>query len=179
MDVADALFRVLLQAALQEHEQRRREAAGMRVQSGSARTTAASVSVTSSPANARVPVSISNSTRRTPRCRRACRRPCRAPARAPCRPPCRGSCPSASCARRRERRRVRQRARRRARRAGRVHRLREAEVEHLHRAVGADLDVRGLQIAMDDALLVRGLERLGDLLARSAARRRAGSGRAR
>ena len=29
--------------------------------------------------------------------------------------------------------------------------LREAEVEHLHLAVGGDLDVRGLQIAMDDA----------------------------
>ena len=49
-------------------------------------------------------------------------------------------------------------------RAGRVHRFRQPEVEHLHRAVGADLDVRGLQIAMDDALLVRGFERLGDLL---------------
>ena len=45
-----------------------------------------------------------------------------------------------------------------------LHRLREAEVEHLHRAVGAHLDVRGLQIAMDDPLLVRGFERLGDLL---------------
>ena len=28
---------------------------------------------------------------------------------------------------------------------------------------GADLDVGGLQVAVDDALLVRGLERLGDL----------------
>ena len=43
-------------------------------------------------------------------------------------------------------------------------RLRQAEVQHLHDAVGAHLDVRGLQIAMDDALLVRGFERLGDLL---------------
>ena len=42
-------------------------------------------------------------------------------------------------------------------------RLRQTEVEHLHGAVGADLDVGGLQIAMDDALLVRGFERLGDL----------------
>ena len=50
-----------------------------------------------------------------------------------------------------------------ARRAGRVHRLRQTEVEHLHRAVGADFDVRGLEIAMDDALLVRGFERVGDL----------------
>ena len=42
--------------------------------------------------------------------------------------------------------------------------LRQPEVQHLHRAIGFDLDVGGLQIAMDDALLVRGLERLGDLL---------------
>ena len=42
-------------------------------------------------------------------------------------------------------------------------RLGETEVEHLHRAVGADLDVRRLEIAMDDALLVRRLERVGDL----------------
>ena len=41
--------------------------------------------------------------------------------------------------------------------------LRQTEVEHLDRAVGRDLDVRGLQVAMDDALLVRGFEGLGDL----------------
>ena len=39
----------------------------------------------------------------------------------------------------------------------------QTEVEHFHRAVGAHLDVRGLQIAVDDALLVRGFERVGDL----------------
>ena len=49
-------------------------------------------------------------------------------------------------------------------RTGRVHRFRETEVEHLHRAVRAHLDVRRFQIAMDDALLVRGFERFGDLL---------------
>ena len=43
-------------------------------------------------------------------------------------------------------------------------RLRQAEVQHLHRAVRPDLDVGGLQVAVDDALLVRGFERLGDLL---------------
>ena len=42
-------------------------------------------------------------------------------------------------------------------------RLREPEVQHLHGPVRAQLDVRGLQIAVDDALLVRGLERFGDL----------------
>ena len=44
-----------------------------------------------------------------------------------------------------------------------VHRLRQAEVEHLHRAVRPDLDVRGLQVPVDDAVLVRCLECLGDL----------------
>ena len=97
--------------------------------------------------------------RRTPRCRCACRPVCRAPARATCRPPCRGSSPIcviagdvivgefATL----------------ADVAGRFQRLRQAEVEHLHRAVGAHLDVRRLQVAVDDALLVRGLERVGDL----------------
>ena len=42
-------------------------------------------------------------------------------------------------------------------------RFREAEVEHLDRAVAPHLHVRRLQVAMDDALLVRGLERVGDL----------------
>ena len=41
--------------------------------------------------------------------------------------------------------------------------FRQAEVEHLDGAVGADLDVARLEIAMDDALLVRGVERVGDL----------------
>ena len=41
--------------------------------------------------------------------------------------------------------------------------LGEAEVEHLDRAVRRDLDVRRLEVAVDDALLVRRLERLGDL----------------
>ena len=41
--------------------------------------------------------------------------------------------------------------------------LRESEVEHLYRAVAANFDVGGLQIAMDDAGIVRGLERIDDL----------------
>ena len=45
----------------------------------------------------------------------------------------------------------------------RTHRLRQSEIEHLHRAVAADLDVGRFQIAMDDALLVRRFERFGDL----------------
>ena len=67
----------------------------------------------------------------------------------------------------------------RATRADRLHRLRQAEVQHLHRAVGAHLDVGGLEIAVDDPLLVRRLERLGDLLRDRAAPRRSGSARAR
>ena len=47
--------------------------------------------------------------------------------------------------------------------AGRLHGFGETEVQDLHGTVRPDLDVRGLQIAMDDAVLVRGLKRLGDL----------------
>ena len=43
------------------------------------------------------------------------------------------------------------------------HRFRHPEVEHFHRAGGRDLDIGGLQIAMNDAFLVRGFQRLGDL----------------
>ena len=50
-----------------------------------------------------------------------------------------------------------------ARRRGGVERLRQAEVQHLHHAVWPHFDVRGLEIAVDDALLVRRFERLGDL----------------
>ena len=42
-------------------------------------------------------------------------------------------------------------------------RLRESEVQYLDRAVRTHLDVGRLQIAVDDALLMRGFERLGDL----------------
>ena len=48
-------------------------------------------------------------------------------------------------------------------RALRRHRLGQTEVEHFDRAVVTQLDIRGLEIAVDDAVLVRGLERLGDL----------------
>ena len=48
--------------------------------------------------------------------------------------------------------------------ARRLNRLRQAEVQHLHRTVATQLDVRGLQVAMDDALLVRRFQRVGHLL---------------
>ena len=41
---------------------------------------------------------------------------------------------------------------------------RQPEVQHLHGAVLADLDVRGLQIPMDDTGLVGRFEGFGDLL---------------
>ena len=44
-----------------------------------------------------------------------------------------------------------------------VQRLGEPEIEQLDFAVGRDLDVGRLEIAMDDAFLVRRLERVGDL----------------
>ena len=61
------------------------------------------------------------------------------------------------------RRRDRRRLRDIRRAADRLHGFGETEVQDLHGAVGPDLDVRGLQIAMDDPLLVRRFERLGDL----------------
>ncbi len=50
-----------------------------------------------------------------------------------------------------------------ARRGSGGERFGETEIQHLHRAVRAHLDVGGLQIAMDDPLLVRGFERFGNL----------------
>src|SRR5262249_40918711 len=44
-----------------------------------------------------------------------------------------------------------------------VREFREAEVQNFHGAVVPDLDVRGLQIAMDDSLFVRGFEGVSDL----------------
>ncbi len=44
------------------------------------------------------------------------------------------------------------------------HRLRQTEVEHLHRAVRLQRDVGGLQVTMDDTSFVRGLESISDLV---------------
>ena len=41
--------------------------------------------------------------------------------------------------------------------------FREAEIENFDDAVRCDFDVRGLQVAMDDAALVRGVQGIGDL----------------
>ena len=60
-----------------------------------------------------------------------------------------------------------------------VEHLRQTKVEHFDRAVLAHSDVRGFQISMNDPLLVRRFERLGDLPRDRQARRPAESGRAR
>ena len=95
--------------------------------------------------------------RRRRRCRCARRRACRAPARATCS----RACPA------------RRRARCRAVSVGRLVRgggralglrqLRQAEVEDLDAAVGGDEEVLGLQVAVDDPLVVRRGEALRDL----------------
>jgi len=46
----------------------------------------------------------------------------------------------------------------------RLERLRQPEVQHLHRAIASHLDVGGLQVAMNDAVLVRRFQRVHDLL---------------
>jgi hypothetical protein len=46
----------------------------------------------------------------------------------------------------------------------RTDRFGQSEVEDSHRAIRPHLDVRGLEIAVDDALLVRDFERVRDLL---------------
>ena len=98
------------------------------------------------------PVNISKSTH--PNAHRSVRRSTgsRAPVRDSCRPRCRRSAPCASrhgggvgCVR-----------------AGGVD-FRQSEVEHLRVAVARDLDVGRLEVAMDEAALVRRLERRGDL----------------
>jgi hypothetical protein len=44
-----------------------------------------------------------------------------------------------------------------------LERLGEPEIQHFHHAVRPQLDIRRLEITVDDAVFVRGFERLGDL----------------
>jgi hypothetical protein len=39
----------------------------------------------------------------------------------------------------------------------------QAEIEHVYGAIGFDFDIAGLLVAMNDASLVRCLQRIGDL----------------
>ena len=57
-----------------------------------------------------------------------------------------------------------------------VGQLRQAEVEDLDAAVAGDEDVLGLEVAVDDALLVRGRQPLRDLQPPSSIALRGGSG---
>ena len=102
---------------------------------------------------------------RTPRCRCACRPACRAPARGSCTPACRRSGPSSSVGS--EQRSadcdIASAVRRRS------ERLRQPEVEHLHlRRLRVILMLAGFRSRWTMPLLVRGVERLGDLPRRSA-----------
>jgi hypothetical protein len=45
----------------------------------------------------------------------------------------------------------------------RTHRFRQPEIEHLDDAVAAQLDIGRLQVAMDDPMVMSGVERVGDL----------------
>ena len=132
---------------------------GKAVQSGSCRSTEASTSDTVSPSKQRLPVSISYST--APNAQMSVRlstglpRACSGDmyAAVPITTP---ACVAAAGDRRR-RRHVRR---------GAVEResLREPEVEDFDLPVRRDLDVGGLQVAMHDPLLVRRLERVGNLV---------------
>ena len=151
---------ILLQAAPQaDARPRAGVAAGSAAQSGSrSRIAASDVGDSSSPANAGRPVSISYSTQ--PNAQMSVRLSTAWP-RA-----CSGLMYGGRAEDDARPRAVRHRPSAIARRVGAGRRriaFGEAEVEHLDVPVRRDLDVGRLEIAMDDALLVRRLERLGDL----------------
>jgi hypothetical protein len=64
---------------------------------------------------------------------------------------------------RHRRRRNRRRHRYSGRHRSRLERPRQAKVQHLDGAIGTNLDVGGLEIAVNDALLMRRFERVGNL----------------
>ena len=103
---------------------------------------------------------------RTTRCRFACRAAGRAPAPGSCTRQCPESFRSPS----------RRRGRWQTVGAHRRRSLGETEVEHLGVAVARDRDVRRLEVAVDDALVMRGVQRIGDLPSQRRAPRRTVSG---
>ena len=54
--------------------------------------------------------------------------------------------------------------------------LRQSKVQHLHLAVGRDLDIGRLEVAVDDALLMRGFESFRNLQCQFQTLLRQGSG---
>ena len=145
---------------------------------GASRRTDARISEMLSPANAGRPVSISYTRHRTPRCRRACRPACPWLVPGPYRPRCRESSLRSTRAAR-DGWRIQAARQIGSGRCPGIQCLRQAKVEHLHRAIGPDFDVCGLQIAVNDALFVRRLQGFRDLSARSESRRRSGWARER
>ena len=128
--------------------------------SGSRSRIFASVSVTVSPSNMRLPVSIRNRT--TPKAQMSVRRSTSRPRACSGDMYGGGAHDDAGAGRRCDHRR-----RHRQRDIGRLgaDRLGQTEVQHLHLVVGGDLDVGRLEVAVDDSRLVRLLEPFGDLLA--------------
>ena len=139
-------------------------AAGSACRSSVSRSTEAMTSEISSPLNARWPVSISNST--TPNAQMSARLSTLLPARL-LGSHVRGRAENHPGLRHRGRRhRRRRRVTFAGARAGPEASIAFASPKSSTLTVPsrADLDVRGFEIAMNDALLVRGFERLGDLL---------------
>ena len=151
-DVAESLLRILLQASPQHAHDRRGHRRRQRLPVRLALDHRGNRVRDGGPPKRHAPSASRRARSRTPRCRCACRPPCRAPARGSCRPPSdQHAIPGFV---RHDRRRVR--------RSARVGRARRPEVQHLH-DLRRELDVRGLEVAMDDAALVRRVERVGDL----------------
>ena len=153
-------FSILFQAATQQRPDCVGRRGGSRPKSGSTSSTEVNTSAPLWTVTSGRPVSISS--RRTPKAQRSLRLSAALPA------PARDSCTrraeksAVSCALLDgcERRRM---ARLFCHVVGLLRRqLGQAEVEHLHDTIGSDLDVGGLQIAMDDAAFVRRFKRLGD-----------------
>ena len=146
----------LVETTEQQAPDRRRGRSGSADQSGSRSRILAIESEIVSPAKATRPVTISYSTH--PKAQMSVRRS--TPSPRACSGLMYAAVPTMAPWRRRRRRAARSTSRAPTL-AG--DRLGQAEVEHLHDTVRRDLDVRGLQVAVDDALVVGHLERVGHL----------------
>ena len=160
-DVAETLCRIFVEAPLQQMPHARRSGGRQRLASPAR----APESPRSCPRSCRrrtplVPSAFRRARSRTPRCRCACRPPCLAPARGSCTPrvprimpASRRIAPSSSAtATRPDPTRLR-----------RSRAFASPKSSTFTVPSSRDLDVRGLQVSMDDPLFVRRFERLGDL----------------